>query len=68
MKAVKIKRVKAIALSVATIGATIFETRRCPGAKARRTPTNKSANAIANNKRLAHGKSRVIAQLTKISG
>src|SRR6476620_10406573 len=55
-------------LSAATTEATIFDRRRRSGAKARRIPMNSSSAATTNRTRLAQGKSRVLAQLTKTSG
>src|SRR5881394_4045770 len=66
--AVKINIAMTSTLSVATIGATIFETSRRPGANARRTPKNKRTNARMNSGIFTQGKSRVVAQFAKMNG
>jgi len=76
MKAENRKRPMIATLSNARLDATIFESvdrfalvSVDPAApNARFKPTTTSAAAIANNSRLAHGKSRVTGKLTKKSG
>src|SRR5258705_13660574 len=59
MKVAKTKKPQITTLRAATTTLKILDFSGRSGAKARLTPTNKSAAAIANSSRVAQGKSRV---------